>query len=237
MDVAVSVTSSTYIVEDQQRMSRARNYFAWQARLILPELGRRVLEIGCGIGNFTELLIDREAVIAIDAEPECIALVKSRCPTVHALALDAASESLRDLARFQPDSCVLLNVLEHIDDDSGTIQRIASILPAGGRIVLLAPAFPSLYGPIDRNLGHCRRYSRAGIRQLARAAGLEIRKLRYVNAVGFFGWWINAHLLHRTAQSESQIHLFDRLVPVISRVESILPPPFGQSLFAVLEKP
>ena len=231
------VASSAYIVEDQQRMSRARNYFAWQARLILPELGRRVLEIGCGIGNFTELLADREAVIAIDAEPDCIALVESRCPTRHAFALDASSDSLRDLARFKPDSCLLLNVLEHIEDDKGTIRRIASILPARGRIVLLSPAFPSLYGPIDRNLGHCRRYSRAGIRKLARAAGLEIRKLRYVNAVGFFGWWINAHLLRRTSQSESQIHLFDRLVPVISRVESILPPPFGQSLFTVLEKP
>src|ERR1700735_4991363 len=165
MDVAVSVANSAYIVEDQQRMSRARNYFAWQARLILPELGRRVIEIGCGIGNFTELLTDREAVIAIDAEPDCIAIVKSRCPAVHAFTLDASSESLRDLARFRPDSCVLLNVLEHINDDSGTIQRITSILPARGRIVLLAPAFPSLYGPIDRNLGHFRRYSRAGIRE------------------------------------------------------------------------
>jgi SAM-dependent methyltransferase len=236
MDVAVSVANSAYIVEDQQRMSRARNYFAWQARLILPELGRRVLEIGCGIGNFTELLTARDAVVAIDAEPDCIAIVKSRCPGVHAFTLDASSESLRDLARFKPDSCVLLNVLEHIEDDTGTIQRIASILPARGRIVLLAPAFPSLYGPIDRNLCHFRRYSRAGIRELARAAGLEIRKVHYVNAIGFAGWWANAHVLRRTAQSESQIHLFDRLVPVISRVESIFPPPFGQSLFAVLEK-
>jgi hypothetical protein len=132
---------------------------------------------------------------------------------------------------------VLLNVLEHIDDDLGTVQRIASILPPRGRIALLAPAFPSLYGPIDRNLGHYRRYSRVGIRHLAQAAGLEIRKLRYVNALGFFGWWTNAHLLRRTAQSESQIHLFDRLVPMVSRLESIVPPPFGQSLFAVLEKP
>ena len=34
-------------------MSRAANYFEWQSRLVLPELGRRVIEIGCGIGNFT----------------------------------------------------------------------------------------------------------------------------------------------------------------------------------------
>jgi SAM-dependent methyltransferase len=232
----VTGASSAYNIHDQQRMSHARNYFAWQARLILPELGRRVLEIGCGIGNFTELLAGREAVIAIDAEPGCITLVKSRCPGVDAFAIDVSSADLGDLARFKPDSCVLLNVLEHIEDDAGALERIASILPPGARVVLLAPAFPALYGPIDRQLGHYRRYSCAGIRELARRADLEIRKLRYVNAVGFFGWWINAHVLRRTAQSQSQIHLFDRLVPAISRLESILPPPFGQSLFAVLEK-
>ena len=142
-----------------------------------------------------------------------------------------------NLARFHPDSCVCLNVLEHIDDDLGTLQRIASILPARGVIVLLLPAFPALYGTIDRNLGHRRRYSRASIDKLASAAGLEVKKARYVNFAGFFGWWINAHILHRQAQSESQIEFFDRLAPFLSRLEAAIPPPFGQSLLAVLQKP
>jgi len=226
-----------YTVEDQQRMTRARNYFAWQARLALPELGRRVLEIGCGIGNFTGLLADREAVIAVDSSAECIALLQARCPRAHAFALDASSERLTELARLRPDSCLLWNVIEHIQDDRGTLRRIAALLPSGGIVVLLAPAFPSLFGPIDRNLGHHRRYSRSAIARLARYASLEVRKLRYVNALGFFGWWINAHLLKRQAQSEAQIEWFDRLVPLLSRAESIFPPPFGQSLFAVLKKP
>ena len=234
----MNALSSDYTVADQQRMTRARNYFAWQARLVLPELGRRVLEIGCGIGNFTELLANREAVIAVDIEPDCIARLKTRCPQAHAFALDASSGALGELARFHPDSCVCLNVLEHIDDDLGTLQRIASILPARGVIVLLLPAFPALYGTIDRNLGHRRRYSRASIDKLASAAGLEVKKARYVNFAGFFGWWINAHILHRQAQSESQIEFFDRrVVPVMARIESIMAPPFGQSVFAVLEKP
>lgn len=239
MDVLMPL--SAYIVEDQQRMTRARNYFAWQARLILPELGRRVLEIGCGIGNFTRLLADREAVIAIDSEPACIDLLKSNWPNAHpaiqAFAIDVESEDVLALARFHPDSCLFLNVLEHIEDDRGTLRRIASILPPQGRIVILAPASGSLYGPIDRHLGHYRRYSRASLRDLARGAGVRIRKMHHVNVLGFFGWWINAHILRRTAQSESQIELFDRLVPILSRFESIVTPPFGQSLFAVFEKP
>jgi hypothetical protein len=72
----------------------------------------------------------------------------------------------------------------------------------------------------------------------ARAAGLKIRKLRYMNTIGFFGWWANARILRREAQSERQIQIFDRfVVPLMSRLEDVARPPFGQSLFAVLQKP
>jgi hypothetical protein len=105
-------------------------------------------------------------------------------------------------------------------------------------IVLLFPAFPSLFGPIDKNLGHHRRYTRHSISRLAAAAGLRVRKSRYMNLCGFFGWWANAHIFPRESQSQGQIEFFDRyVVPILSRIEGVAPPPFGQSLFVVLEKP
>jgi SAM-dependent methyltransferase len=131
-----------------------------------------------------------------------------------------------------------LNVLEHIRDDRQALHGMASILTPGGVVVLLVPAFPALYGPIDRNLGHYRRYSRRSIARLAGATGLRIRKAHYMNALGFFGWWVNSHILKRAAQSERQIEIFDRyLVPLMSRLEGLTHPPFGQSLLVVLEKP
>ena len=57
---------TSYTLEDQERMTRAKNYFAWQHRLVIRELGQRVIEIGCGIGNFTSLMLDREAVVGVD---------------------------------------------------------------------------------------------------------------------------------------------------------------------------
>jgi SAM-dependent methyltransferase len=233
--------SSTYNVEDQERMTSAKNYFAWQARLVKPALGRRVVEVGCGVGNFTRILLDREAVIAVDIEPRCIQRLQERfagCANVHPVVCDVSSTDFSDLARFRADSCVALNVLEHVADDAGALRRMASVVAPGGHIVLLTPAFPSLYGPIDRNLGHHRRYSRGGIAKLARTAGLEPVKIHYVNAIGFFGWWANAHVWRREAQSAGQIRIFDRFVaPVSSRIESLVRPPFGQSLFVVLRRP
>jgi len=233
--------SSCYTLEDQERMARARNYFAWQGRLVTGELGRRVVEVGCGLGNFTEMLLDRDMVIAVDADPGCTAHLKQRYPGRNNLLIftcDADSPAFAHLAAFRPDSCVCLNVLEHIQDDARALHAMASLLTPGGVIVLLVPAFPALYGPIDRNLGHHRRYSRRSLVRLAEAAGLRVRKAHYMNFLGFFGWWVNAHILRREAQSEGQIGVFDRyLVPIVSRLEDWVRPPFGQSLFVVLEKP
>ena len=124
------------------------------------------------------------------------------------------------LASFQPDSCVCLNVLEHIQDDRKALSNMASILAPGGVIVLLVPAFAGLYGPIDRNLGHYRRYSRQLLERLSAATGLRIKASYYVNSVGFFGWWANAHIFRREAQSEAQIRAFDDfVVPFLSGLE------------------
>jgi SAM-dependent methyltransferase len=231
---------SSYTLEDQERMAKAANYFAWQHRLVKRELGRRVLEIGCGIGNFTSLILDREAVLAVDAEPGCIDRLQQRFPdrsNLRALACDVLAPEFSELRSFLADSCVCLNVLEHIEDDREALRRMASVLAPGGIVILIAPASPILYGPIDKRLGHHRRYTRASISRLAADAGLTVKTAHYLNAIGFFGWWTNAHILKRDAQSPAQIEIFDRyIVPVASRVESLLHPPFGQSLFVVLKK-
>jgi SAM-dependent methyltransferase len=239
--VEVLQPSTAFTLEDQRQMTRAKNYFAWQSRLVVRELGQRVVEVGCGIGNFTGLLLDRELVVALDREEACVQNLRERFPgraNLHALTCEAASGAFRDLARFRPDSVVCVNVLEHIEDDSVALRAMAEILVPGGIIVLLVPAFDALYGPIDRNLGHYRRYRRGSLVRLADSAGLDVRKLRYVNAVGFFGWWVNARVLQRETQSDGQVAVFDRwIVPVLSALEGAVAPPFGQSLLAVLRRP
>lgn len=237
----LSLVSSHYNLHDQERMSRAKNYFAWQARMVRRELGQRVLEVGCGIGNFTAAILDREAVMAIDIDPSCISRLGFRFgkhANLEARVGDVASEEFLALKQFRADSCVALNVLEHIQDDRAVLTRMAAVLEPGGKIVLLVPAFPSLYGPIDRNLGHFRRYTTGSLRQMAESVGLKVSKLHFVNLVGFFGWWWNARIGKIEAQSERQIGIFDRsIVPLLSRAEELLSPPFGQSILAVLRVP
>jgi SAM-dependent methyltransferase len=229
-----------YTLRDQDRMKRARRYFEWQFRLARERLGARVIEIGCGLGNFTEHLADRELVVAIDAEPACIAAHRARFAgrtNLLSLCLDVASPEFGKLREHRPDSLACLNVLEHIRDDAAALAQFAAVLPEGGRAVLIVPAFESLYGPIDERLGHYRRYGKRSLASLAEGAGFRPEVLRYMNSAGFFGWWFNARVARRTAQSDAQIAVFDAVaVPALSRVERWIEPPVGQSIFAVLRK-
>jgi len=233
-------TSAEYTLLDQQLMSRATRYFAWQARMAKQHLGRRVIEAGCGTGNFTQHLTDRELVVSMDLVEDCVERVRSRFaghPNLQFRHLDVQDPEFLRLKALRPDSIVCMNVLEHVRDERLALQHMQQVLIPGGRAVFLLPAFESLYGPIDRNLGHFRRYSKRGWRALAESAGFRVIELRYFNLIGFFGWWTNAHIFQRQELSEWQIHLFDRVgVPLLSRIEGRLEPPVGQSIFTVLEK-
>jgi SAM-dependent methyltransferase len=130
-----------------------------------------------------------------------------------------------------------MNVLEHIKDDEAAVRAFSRLLRPGGALVLLVPAAPWLYGEIDKRLGHYRRYSKPSARALMEKAGLRVVALRYFNFIGLWAWWWNARVTRQLTQSDLQICLFDNLiVPWQARLESILPPPLGQSLLVVARK-
>jgi SAM-dependent methyltransferase len=237
---AGTALSSEWTVRDQVRMAHAKRYFEWQFTLAERHLGMRVLEVGCGLGNFTQHLIGRRLVVGIDIEPCCAEAHTRRFAgqsNLKSFCLDVLSPEFLQLRRYQPDSIACLNVLEHVRDDGQALAHMNAVLPPGGTVVLIVPAFECLYGPIDKKLGHHRRYGKQTLTRVAQNAGFRPRILRYINSIGFFGWWLNARILRRMEQSTAQIKVFDALaIPLLSRIERWIEPPVGQSIFAVLEK-
>jgi SAM-dependent methyltransferase len=233
--------SIPYLLNDLAQMSLARNYLEWQYRLIEPYLGNRVLEVGCGTGNLTGLLLQRRAVIAVDRQAECVRRTRERYCHETQLRVEHCGPpdaNFAELRHATPDSCVCLNVIEHIERDGEALAAMAAVLRPGGRVILLAPAFEALYGKIDYRLGHYRRYTKRDMERIASEASLEVAQLHYMNLPGFFGWWINARLFGRATQSPFQIRFFDRfIVPFAARIEALVPPLFGQSVLAVLRRP
>lgn len=239
-------TAEPITVSDLETMSGAVNYRAWMYHRLAPYIGRRILEVGAGIGNFTSLLLDRELVVALDTHAPCVDALRTRLrlprPSVDgarvlALQMDIAKCRPEDLPAQDFDTVICLNVLEHIEDDERALKIMRAVLRQDGRLVLLVPAFQFLYGTVDRSLQHYRRYTRKTLLPKLLAAGFVIDKSFYMNVIGTAGWFLNNRLLKRREESPRQILTFDRFVaPWADRIERLVPPPFGLSLIAICRK-
>src|SRR6478735_1189251 len=177
-----------------ESLEGAERYADWILSLAEPHLGPRVLEIGAGHGEMTQRLIRGHEVTATDLSPRCVEELRTKFagdPRVHVELADAGS--IDDGTPY--DSAILVNVLEHIEDDVDALRDIGARLRPGGRIAIYVPAFEGLYSDFDRRVGHRRRYRRSHLAEVVDRAGLRVVEARYVNSLGAIAWWTFARQL------------------------------------------
>lgn len=226
-------------LEIQRRLTHAKNYNDWLFRQIERYVLSRVLEVGCALGNFTKKIINRELVCAIDIEDgyiQTIAETFKGCANFKAFKYDISSVEVRELKREEFDTIICQNVLEHVENDAAALENIHYLLQDGGYLCLIVPAFQSIFGEMDRTDNHYRRYDKRSISEKIRKAGFKEVKSRYINTLGFFGWWFNGKIIKKKFIPFRQALVYDRIIPLVSFVESLVNPPFGQSLVLIARK-
>jgi len=232
--------NSDPIIRDLEIMANTVNYRQWIYDNAREAMGRRIIELGAGIGNFTQMFTDRELIVAIDNYAPAVARMRERFssqPNVVPLQMDIAGPELVGLSRYEADTIVCINVLEHILDDAAALSNMNAILQTGGKLFLLVPAFEFLLGTIDRVVGHHRRYGKKELAGKLGVAGFKIHDLYFMNMIAVFGWFLNNRILKRQEESLSQVLFFDKyIVPWLRVIERAVRPPFGLSLIAICEK-
>lgn len=221
------------------RMAALKNYNRWILDRFDGFIGKRVLEVGSGTGNMTRLLYGRELIVATDVESAYLHILQNRfrrLPTIRVEKLDLESEDWKQLNEYRFDTVVMLNVLEHIENDRIALEHLRELLIPGGRLLVFVPADQALFGTLDEQVGHFRRYTKDSLRDALHATGFEIRQLDYHNVFGRIGWWLNGRVLKRRHIPAGQSRVFDWLVPLLRRVEPRQPKK-GLSIVAVAEKP
>jgi glycosyltransferase involved in cell wall biosynthesis len=219
------------------RLNRAPRFTQWMADVIRPYIGERVLEIGAGTGNLTLELIPRKLYWASDINPHYLSYLQNLIPDHPYLRVGYTDGEKHDSYPLEEkfDTVVCLNVIEHLENDSGALRNIWDVLEDGGRAIVLVPSGPSLYGTLDEVLGHYRRYTKTQLTDLATRTGFQVESLLLFNRAGSPAWWLNARLLRRKTFGLWQIKALNFLTPVFRALDPLLPfPPL--SLIAVLRK-
>lgn len=224
--------------ETLEIMAAAPRFNSWMYQTVAPFVGRRVLEVGSGIGNMSAHILDGgpEHLVLTDLDAWYREQLRQRFegrPAVRVDQLRLPDPTARDRFRADRiDTIVALNVVEHIEHDVGALRTMREILVRTGRIVILVPALEALYGEMDKELGHFRRYTRRTLADTFARAGFRVDRMMWFNRAGVPGWWFNGRVRKVKRIPVDQLRTFDALVPLF-RMERFLPLPFGQSLIAV----
>jgi len=150
-------------------------------RRALPPRRVHLLELGCGSGNVLASLSEFGEAVGMDAHSDLVAAGR-------AAGLDVRAGHLPDDLGVTPgwaDVVLLLDVIEHVDDDLATLRAARTRVGEGGLLVLTVPAYPWLWSGHDEILGHRRRYTAAGLRAAVERAGFTVLRVSYFNTLLF----------------------------------------------------
>jgi ubiquinone/menaquinone biosynthesis C-methylase UbiE len=222
-------------------MLHAQNYYQWTVDQFTDYLGDHILDIGGGYGSHLEFILpDHPRVISAELSEDSVAFMNRRFqnyPEFEAIQVDFGANDIQMLTSKNFDTITLFNVLEHIEDDFTALKDMHSVLAEQqGHLLIQVPAHMWLYGSLDEQAGHFRRYSKAYTADILKRSGFEIVKLYHFNVFGVLPWFINARILRQSLQASSvntQVKIFNALIPYLRTLENIMNLPVGQSIIAI----
>lgn len=142
-----------------------------------------ILEVGCSSGYMLHRMqktFPEAIIIGSDVVNEPLLKLANNLPDIPLFRFDMQHCPLPDNSM---DAVVMLNVLEHIENDTAVLQQTYRILKPGGMLVVEVPSGPHLYDIYDKVLKHYRRYDATLLAQLIAKQGFVIQKKSHL---GFF---------------------------------------------------
>lgn len=217
-----------------ETLSDARNYNAWLADVVRPHLGDDPIEVGAGIGTFSQLWLDDGVprLTVTEVDDDALASLEERFASdervrVEPLDLSRAPERAHS-------GVAALNVLEHIADDVAGLRGAARLVRPGGMVAIVVPAFGVAMSRFDRSIGHYRRYTVRSLWETFEEARLAPVEVRYLNAPGLLAWIVGMRLCRLAPRDGRAIRLWDALVvPPTRALERRFRLPFGQSVLGL----
>ena len=183
----------------------------------------RILDIGCGTGLNMKFAGPYGKVYGLDTADEAIELCRARnlarLVKGDAVALPFAASTF--------DLIMALDVVEHVDDDLGTLKGFRRVLSPGGQLVVCVPALPILFGEHDLKVHHKRRYMKGQLSGLIQSAGFELIGCFYLNFFilpAIFAARAVLSLMPNRPHAEMKIPPapFNRFFTALSRVEATI---------------
>ena len=225
-------------------LSEADEFNRWMFKTIFPFTKGKILEIGSGLGNISKFFLREDCEIMLtDFRTEyCLALREKFESFSNLLGVNNIDLGHPDFDNVYSnffnsfDTVFALNVIEHIEDDILAVQNCKKLLKENGNLIILVPAYNSLYNKFDEELGHFRRYTRQSLSKLLNRNGLEILHAQYFNLFGILGWFYSGKVLGNDMIPASQMKLYNKMVPIWKLMDKLSMHRVGLSTIVIGQK-
>ena len=229
-------------MEELSNLADADRFLNWICDEMEPHLGRRVVEVGAGVGAIASKLATQDrTVVAIEPATNVFPELCRR--TGSNVAIDARQITSQQLLTSEGsgtfDSVVYVSVLEHIRDDTDELRTAFELLRPGGTLAIFVPAMPSLYGSLDFKSGHYRRYDKALLSSVVLGAGFDMIDLHFMDLVGVVPYFLMYRVLDVPTLDSGSSKVYDSMIVPVSRFiqNRVGPPALGKNLLAVARRP
>ncbi|MBF0357594.1 MAG: methyltransferase [Magnetococcales bacterium] len=231
---------STYSGHEFESFANSPNYFNWIADVFRPHLSGDVTEIGAGAGTFSQRILphaNRLTLVEPSANLHPGLQAKFANQQKVTLLQSSIEEHLIEGDSQPQDAFVLVNVLEHIQDDDRAIMAMSDKLKVGGMLLVFVPALPFLFSKMDAGLGHYRRYKLSDLQKQVEVANLTVIDIRYFDILGILPWWLINTLGKQTRFNPQMVGLYDKVgVPITRFMEGLVIPPIGKNIILIARK-
>ena len=241
MDTQKLKTSPLYEGTDLEALTNMRRYRELITSYFRPYLAGEAIEIGAGIGSMAYHITPHvRSLQLVEPSPNLIETLKARFADHEKVSvINKDFNQIIFTAQDKSFDCVILvNVLEHIEDDELALKECFRILRPGGKLLLFVPALPFLYSNLDKIVGHFRRYTKSDFLGKVGCVGFRIELARYFDFLGMFPWFLLNTIGGATKFNPALLGIYDKFfVPLTSWIEARFKIQIGKNLIAVLERP
>jgi SAM-dependent methyltransferase len=144
-----------------------------------PESGRRVVDVGCGVGATAAAFHPAYTYVGVEPSAVAVDFARMSAPGVefHVGTAGSCAAVVQDA-----DVVLLTDVIEHVPDDRALLADVLRPMRPGSWLLVTVPALMELWSPHDEALGHYRRYDAESLRRTWHGLPVTPALLSYFNA-------------------------------------------------------
>lgn len=232
----------------------SRRHAIDQIRRHLPKSVEKpvILEVGCSSGFLLHDMrqaFPQAEIIGSDYVRGPLEVLARTTPDLPLLQFDMVQ---CPLPSESVDVVVALNVLEHIEDDTGAMRQMLRVLRPGGVAVLEIPAGPHLFDVHDRVLMHFRRYRLKELRRQLEGVGFEVPFASSLGTLLYPGFWlvkqrnrkylaeppeVQRRVVEQSIRQTGRNRLMEGVMVCEDFLRKVIPLPVGIRCLATARKP